>query len=80
MRPQTALSPDVPMIQVLARGVCPVCALMRAVQNAMIEASLRFPATTFCNFHAWSLAGSSPAVEAIRIFRFMLEAAAVKPS
>jgi hypothetical protein len=77
MKPQTAISPEAPILQALARGVCPICTLMRVVQNAMIGAPHLYPATTLCNFHAWSLAGSSPAVEAVPIFRSMLEGAAV---
>ena len=73
MRPQTALTPEAPLIQALARGVCPICTLLRAFQNAMLEAPHRYPAASLCNFHAWSLAGASPAVEAVRIFRSMLE-------
>jgi len=68
------------MIQALARGVCPICTLVRAFQNAMIEAPLRYPALNLCNFHTWSLAGSSPAVEVTRIFKCMLEGSVAEPS
>jgi hypothetical protein len=78
MRPQTALTPEAPLIQALARGVCPICTLLRAFQNGMFEAPHRYPATSLCNFHAWSLAGASPAVEAVRIFRSMLEQSPVR--
>ena len=78
MRPQTALTPEAPLIQALARGVCPICTLLRAFQNAMLEAPHRYPAASLCNFHAWSLAGGSPAVEAVRIFRSMLEQSPVR--
>jgi hypothetical protein len=74
MKAQTApLSPDAPIAQALARGVCPICTLMRAFQNGMVEAPHRYPATKLCNFHAWSLAGASPAVEAVPILRSMFE-------
>lgn len=66
------------MIQALARGVCPICTLMRAFQNAMLEAPYRDPAASLCNFHIWSLAGVSPAVEAVRIFRSVLEQSLVR--
>jgi len=79
MRPQTALSPEAPMIQALARGVCPICTLMRAFQNAMVEAPHRYPAAELCNFHAWALVGASPAVEAVPILRSMLEGSPAKP-
>jgi hypothetical protein len=78
MRPQTVLAPEAPLIQALARGVCPICTLIRAFQNAMLEAPYRYPAVSLCNFHAWSLAGASPAVEAVRIFRSMLEESPVR--
>ncbi len=79
MRPQTALSPEVPMIQALARGICPICTLMRAFQNSMVEAPHRCPAASLCNFHAWSLAGASPAGETVPILRSMLENSAIEP-
>ena len=74
MRPQNAVSPEAPIVQALARGVCPICTLMRAFQNSMVEGPHRYPAAGLCNFHAWSLAGSSPAIEAVPIFRAMLQA------
>jgi len=67
------VAPDTSVVQALARGVCPVCTLMRSLQNAIVEAPERYPATTLCNFHAWSLAHASPARDAVRILRAMLE-------
>lgn len=73
MKAQTVpLSPDAPIVHALARGVCPICTLMRAFQNAMIESPRFYPAKVLCNFHAWSLVGASPAVEAVPILRSML--------
>jgi hypothetical protein len=81
MRAQTVPpSAHAPVVQALARGVCPICTLMRAFQNAMVEAPHRYPATRLCNFHAWSLAGASPAVEAVPILRSMLEESPVRPT
>lgn len=80
MRPQTALSHEAPVVQALARGVCPICTLLRAFQNAMIDSPRGYPAPSLCNFHAWSLTGSSPAVEAVPILRSILEAAAATPT
>lgn len=77
MRPQTALSPEAPIVQALAQGVCPISILLGAFQNAMINASHGYPANSLCNFHPWSLTGSSPAVEAVPILRSMLGAASV---
>jgi hypothetical protein len=68
------------MIQALARGACPICMLMRAFQNSMSESPHSYPATRLCNFHAWSLAGSSPAIEAVPIFRaMMIQASEARP-
>jgi hypothetical protein len=73
MKAQTApLTPDAPIVHALARGVCPICTLMRAFQNAMIESPRLYPAKVLCNFHAWSLVGASPAIEAVPILRSML--------
>jgi len=66
------VAPDASVVQALARGVCPVCTLMRSLQNAIVETPHRYPATTLCNFHAWSLAHASPAGEAVRILRAVL--------
>jgi hypothetical protein len=64
---------DTSIVQALARGICPICTLMRSLQNAMVETPDRYPATTLCNFHAWSLAHASPAREAVPVLRAMLE-------
>jgi hypothetical protein len=74
------LAPDTSMVQALARGICPICTLMRSFQNAMVENAHRYPATRLCNFHAWSLAHASPAVDAVPILRAMLEEAQVRPA
>ena len=66
---------DTSIVQALARGICPICTLMRSLQNAMVETPHRYPATTLCNFHAWSLAHASPAREAVPVLRAMLEQA-----
>ncbi len=80
MKAQSApLSPDVPIVQAITRGVCPICTLIRAFQNAMVEAPHHYSATTLCNFHAWSLAHASPAVEAVPILRSMLAQFPARP-
>lgn len=68
-----SVAPDTSIVQALARGVCPICTLMRSLQNAMVETPHRYPATTLCNFHAWSLAHASPAREAVAVLRARLE-------
>jgi len=67
------VAPDTSIVQALARGVCPICTLMRSLQNAMVENPRRYSATTLCNFHAWSLAHASPARGAVPVLRAMLE-------
>jgi len=73
MRPQTTVTPDSPLVKVLVRGACPICALMRAFQNSIIDSPVKQPASRLCNFHTWSLAASSPALEAVPIFRTILQ-------
>ncbi len=67
------VAPDTSIVQALARGICPICTLMRSFQNAMVDAANRYPATKLCNFHAWSLAHASPAREGVSVLRAMLE-------
>ncbi len=73
------VAPETPIIQALARGVCPICTLMRSLQNAMVENAHFYLATKLCNFHAWSLAHASPAVDAVAVLRSMLAEAPVRP-
>lgn len=72
------VAPETPIVQALARGVCPICTLMRSLQNAMVENAHSYPATKLCNFHAWSLAHAAPARDAVAVLRAMLEEAPVK--
>jgi hypothetical protein len=74
------VAPETPVVQALARGVCPICTLMRSLQNAMVENAHSYPATKLCNFHAWSLAHASPAIDAVAVLRLMLAEAPVKPA
>jgi len=73
------IAPDASIVQVLARGVCPICTLMRSLQNSIVENAHDYPATKLCNFHAWSLAHASPARDAVPVLRTMLEEAPIKP-
>jgi len=67
------LAPGTSIVQALARGICPICTLMRSFQNTMVDNPRPYPATTLCNFHAWSLAHASPARDAVSVLRAMLE-------
>jgi hypothetical protein len=73
----TPVAPETSVVQVLARGVCPICTLMRSLQNAMVENAHSYPATKLCNFHAWSLAHASPAIDAVAALKSMLREAPV---
>jgi hypothetical protein len=73
------VAPDTSIVQALARGVCPICTLMRSFQNAMVETPRCYPATNLCNFHLWSLAHASPAREALPVLRAMLEQSSSRP-
>jgi len=72
------VAPETSIVQVLARGVCPICTLMRSLQNAMVENAHAYPATRLCNFHAWSLAHASPAIDAVAALKSMLRQAPVE--
>jgi len=61
------------VLQALAKGVCPICTLVRAYQNELIEQMTPQGATRFCNFHAWAIAASAPATSAAYVFVAMLK-------
>jgi hypothetical protein len=46
----------------------------------MVENAHHYPASKLCNFHPWSLAHASPAVDAVSILRSMLEESPVRPT
>lgn len=73
------VAPDASVVQVLARGVCPICTLTRSLQNTMVENAHNYPAARLCNFHAWSLAHASPARDAVTVLRAMLEETSLEP-
>lgn len=59
----------------LAKGVCPICSLVRAFQNELIERLHPNWASTVCNYHAWAIAASAPATSVAEIFLAMLRGA-----
>jgi uncharacterized protein YdhG (YjbR/CyaY superfamily) len=61
----------------LAKGVCPICSLVRAFQNELIERLEPNWASTVCNYHAWAIAASAPAASVAEIFLAMLRDASV---
>ena len=70
---------DTSVVQALARGACPLCTLMRRLQDAMVKNVRDYPATQLCNFHAWSLAHASPARDAVTVLRGMLGETEARP-
>ncbi len=56
----------------LAKGVCPICSLVRAFQNELIERLQPNWASMVCNYHAWAIAASAPATSVAEIFLAML--------
>jgi hypothetical protein len=58
----------------VARGLCPLCTLLRHRQTQLVEQNGVPNAEHLCNFHAWSLARSGPAHSAADIFLHTLHA------
>lgn len=54
--------------EAVARGVCPVCTILRHRQTRLIEENGVPGAAHLCNHHAWSLARSAPAAVAAAVF------------
>lgn len=63
------------LLLALAKGVCPLCTLVRAFQNELIERLQPNGAAIVCNYHAWAIAGSAPAVSVAEVFLAMLRGA-----
>ena len=59
--------------QAAAKGTCPVCALVRAYQNEIIEQLGSSGAQSVCSYHAWLIASGSPAAAVVNVFLHMLE-------
>lgn len=56
----------------LAKGVCPICSLVRVFQNELIERLQPNGASMACNYHAWAIAASAPASSVAEVFLAML--------
>lgn len=57
-----------------ARGVCPLCTLLRHRQTQLVEQNGVPDAKRLCNYHAWSLARSAAADFAAEVFLHTLRA------
>lgn len=74
MKNETAvLSSENTVQQALAKGTCPICALVRAYQNETIERFSASSVKSVCNYHAWAIAALSPAAGVINAFLHILE-------
>ena len=60
------------VLHALAKGVCPICSLVRAFQNELIERLQPNSASMLCNYHAWAIAAGAPASSATEVFFAML--------
>jgi len=69
----TTLKSENTVLQALAKGACPICALVRAYQNETIENFKSSGIDSVCNYHAWALAASAPAAEVANLFLRILE-------
>jgi hypothetical protein len=72
---------DPGVAQALAKGTCPICALVRTSQNDLIENLIPNQVEHLCNYHAWAIAHATPAHNAVDIFNRILEsdAATLRP-
>jgi hypothetical protein len=61
------------VLNALAKGVCPICSLVRAFQNELIEHLHPDDVANVCNYHAWAIAASAPAHSVAEIFLAMLK-------
>lgn len=74
MKNETAVLTSENTVQhALAKGACPICALVRAYQNETIEQFSSSGVRSVCNYHAWAIAALSPAAGVINAFMHMLE-------
>jgi hypothetical protein len=72
MKPGT-LPHAVSVSQALAKGVCPICGILKDFQWTVAEKIEPRPALHLCNFHAWALARSAPAENVTTVFIDMLQ-------
>jgi hypothetical protein len=76
---KTALGSDVmaaisvhDLDQAMIRGSCPLCAVLREFQNAIIEHIDPASSGPLCNFHCWAVANSAPAMVALSVYANMI--------
>lgn len=72
MKGNTATLKSNTVLHALAKDVCPICTLVRAFQNELIELLKPDSAATVCNYHAWAIAAGAPASSVAETFLSML--------
>jgi hypothetical protein len=68
MKSPLPLTSEATVAHALAKGVCPVCALVRVFQSELIDRLRPERVSKICNFHAWAIAGSAPATAVAEVF------------
>ncbi len=68
-----ALAHETSMSQVLLKGSCPICGVLKEYQSALAEKLQLAPSVKLCNFHTWLLARWAPAQSAAAFYLKMLE-------
>ena len=68
-----ALAHETSLGQVLVKGACPVCGVLKEFQAALAEKIQVCGDVCLCNFHTWLLARLAPAKSAAAIYLKLLE-------
>ena len=72
MKLETA-APKLTIAQALAKGSCPICALLKEFLDDLVEEFGPDEASSVCKTHAWSLARAAWANSVVPVFLRMLE-------
>jgi hypothetical protein len=64
---------EINVAQVLVRGACPICGVLKEFQAALAEKIRVRDDLSFCNFHTWLLARGAPAKGAAAVYLKLLE-------
>jgi hypothetical protein len=57
----------------LAKGHCPICALLAEFQDRFIDGTGITRVSSLCNFHAWAVAKAAPPDLASQVFHHLVE-------
>ncbi len=72
MKLETA-APKLTVAQALAKGSCPVCAVLKQFVDELVENLGSDQATSVCKTHTWALARAAPAEAAVAAFLKTIE-------